>query len=128
MYAFLKNFKLFINIGVIIMIALMASHMETQGLELTQAKQVVQQLEASHKADSETIKRLEKTLEDYSAQLQHLHSETDKLKEIYANSNKTLKKKISIAKKITNPPEQYNQVSEILFDDIVEYKKELGVE
>lgn len=126
MLGYLKSFKLFFNIALIVVIGLMASHMETQSLELDNAKAVVQELEASHKADSETIKRLEKTLDEYAAQLKHLREETDRLKQTYQNSNKVLKKKLQEAKTLPMP-EQMNMVSGILYDDIVEFQQQLGV-
>lgn len=126
MLGYLKSFKLFFNIALIVVIGLMASHMETQSLELDNAKAVVQELEASHKADSETIKRLEKTLDEYAAQLKHLREETDRLKQTYQNSNKVLKKKLQEAKALPMP-EQMNMVSGILYDDIVEFQQQLGV-
>lgn len=126
MLGYLKSFKLFFNIALIVVIGLMASHMETQSLELDNAKAVVQELEVSHKADSETIKRLEKTLDEYAAQLKHLREETDRLKQTYQNSNKVLKKKLQEAKTLPMP-EQMNMVSGILYDDIVEFQQQLGV-
>lgn len=127
MLEYLKSFKLFFNIALIVVIGAMASHMESQSTELENAKTAMAELENSHKADSETIKRLEKTLDVYTAELEHLRQETEQLKTQYTNSNKALKKKIMQAKTLPMP-EQMSAISEILYDDIIEYRKEIGVE